>query len=72
MCLKSGETFGQIKLFYSKLPHGSPALLVRKGDLLEKIRITLEEKLNTSIGFYSNPECEYITPFVDVVYKSQN
>ena len=68
MCLKSGETFGQIKLFYSKLP----ALLVRKGDLLEKIRITLEEKLNTSIDFYSNPECEYITPFVDVVYKSQN
>ena len=66
----SGETNG-IHMYPSKLPNGTPNILVKKSKILETILSGVEEKIQKSVGFYGKPESDYITPFIDVVFNSQ-
>ena len=70
--IKSGETFGNIQLSPSKIPGGSPNMLVRRGELLEKIKTDVSKKLKTTVGFYARAESDFFTPFIDMCLNKAN
>lgn len=66
--LKSGTHYGDIKVYESKFgTHGSPCIMVKKGEIVNELRRKVEEKIKQTVNLFGKSDAEFMGCFIDTV-----
>lgn len=70
--LKSDQWVGEARVYLSKLENGGPCILVKKSDIMERVREELGGRLKTKVKFYGKDESAYIGCYAETTKNSAN